>query len=71
MKINDKVQIISDNENYTPYLNQPLTITHIAHNTNEHPGYDEAMDGQPLFDLRTESGEAVPFSLYLYEVEYN
>lgn len=69
MKIGNKVQITSDNENYISYLNQPLTIAHIARNTDEHPGYDEGLKGEPLFDLKTKSGEDVPFSLYLYEVE--
>ncbi len=69
MKINDRVQIVSDNENYVKYLNMPLIITHIARNTDEHPGYDEGLNGEGLYDLKTEAGEDLPFSLYFYELE--
>jgi hypothetical protein len=64
------VRIISDNENYIDFMDKVLVITHVATNTNQHPGYDDAMEGEPLFDLETEDGEEVPFSLYEYEIEY-
>jgi hypothetical protein len=35
-----------------------------------HPGYDETMGNMPLYDLkRADNGEALPFSLYEYELE--
>lgn len=34
-----------------------------------HPGYDEAMKGMKLYDLkRKDTGEELPFSLYSYEL---
>lgn len=67
-KKGDVVKIVSDNENYDEYVGIPLIVTHVARNRNEHPGYDEAT-GENLYDLKTESGEDVPFSLYDYELE--
>ncbi len=69
MKKGTKVKIISDNENYTEFLNQVLIITFVSRNTNDHPGYDESLSPEKLFDLKTETGEEVPFSLYEYEVK--
>ena len=62
MKIGDKIRIISDNDNYDKFRNRDLTVTHIAHNRDEHPGYDAGLKGQALVDC-----EDVPFSLYEYE----
>lgn len=68
-ELGDTVEIVSDNENYTDFLDQSLRITKISENTQDHPGYDESMEGMMLFDLETMDGEDVPFSLYEYEVE--
>ena len=48
------------------YRNVPLTIDHVARNVKEHRGYDEGMEGQPLYDF-----EGINFSLYRYEVQNN
>ena len=70
MTVGSKVKIISDNENYEEYLNKVLIITDEATNQDQHPGYDNCMGGEPLFDLRTEDGEEIPFSLYQYELTW-
>jgi hypothetical protein len=67
-KKGDFVEIISDNENYTEFLDKKLVVTHIAYNTDQHPGYDESVSPQALMDFETVDGEEVPFSLYEYEV---
>ena len=64
MRIGDKIRIISDNDNYDKYRNMDLIVSHIAHNTDEHPGYDTGLTGQALVDCKD-----VPFSLYEYEFE--
>lgn len=69
MKKGSKCKIISDNDNYTKYLNKVLIITHVARNRNEHPGYDESVSPDKLYDLKVkDTGEEVPFSLYDYEL---
>lgn len=67
-KLNQKVKINSDNENYTEYLGQTLVICNVAKNINEHPGYDSSVSPDYLYDLKTLNGEYVPFSLYDYEL---
>ena len=71
-KIGQKVKISSenDNENYNEFRNQVLIIESVATNEDQHPGYDESMEGMQLIDLKTLSGEDVPFSLYEYEIEH-
>ena len=65
-----KAQIVSDNENYEKFMGKTLVITHIAYNTDEHPGYDDSCEGQALCDFEVEdTKEPVPFSLYEYEFE--
>jgi hypothetical protein len=63
------VVIISDNECYKDYKGAILKITHVATNRSQHPGYDESMRGEALYDLVDLEGKAVPFSLYEYEVK--
>ena len=72
MEIGDKIRISEDNDNdsYDRYRGIDLSITHIAHNIEEHPGYDTGMKGQVLVDCEVcETGEPVGFSLYEYEFE--
>lgn len=64
-----KVRIISDNENYQRYFGKVLKITHIAKSREDHPGYDDTMQGMALYDLETLEGESIGFSLYEYEIE--
>jgi len=45
------------------YVGQPLTVSHIATNSDQHPGYDEATGGI-LFDF-----EELEFSLYEWEIQ--
>ncbi len=62
--------IVSDNDNYDKYRNVLLKIIHIAYNSDEHPGYDNSMEGQALCDFKVEeTGESLPLSLYEYEFE--
>lgn len=69
--VGDKVVISqeNDNEGYDDFRGQPLIITHVSYSVEDHPGYDESMDGMGLYDLKTESGIDVPFSLYEYELD--
>jgi hypothetical protein len=64
MKIGDKVKMTRDAvENYgSQYAGQVFTISHVATNTNEHPGYDTGVGGK-LYDL-----EGFNSSLYDYEL---
>ena len=65
--INKKVRIISDNENYSEWLNRVLTITHAD---NKGVGYDDSCYPEKLCDLEdAETGEECPFALYEYEFE--
>lgn len=70
-RIGTKVKVASDNdnENYDGFRNKVLKITHIAKNTQQHPGYDNVMEGMPLYDLETLDGQSVGCSLYEYELE--
>ena len=67
-KLNQKVKINSDNENYTEYLQKTLVICYVAKNKNDHPGYDSSLSPEYLYDLKTLKNEYVPFSLYDYEL---
>jgi len=69
--IGDKVKVASDNDNdcYNGFRDLILVITNIATNTTQHPGYDDTMEGMPLFDFRSEGGEEIPCSLYEYEID--
>ena len=70
-EIGDKVMVASDNDNegYDSFRNKVLIITHVATSTQDHPGYDEAMGGQGLYDLETIKGIPIGSSLYDYELE--
>lgn len=67
-KLGQFVKINSDNENYEQYRGKHLKIVHVAKNKDEHPGYDESVYPQQLYDLETMDGSLVPFSLYDYEL---
>lgn len=64
-----KAKVTSDNDCYDSFRNKTLIITHVAYNTNEHPGYDNTMKGEALCDFETADGEDVPCSLYEYEFQ--
>jgi hypothetical protein len=66
--VGDEVVIDSDNENYDDFKNQKLIITKVSKSSEEHPGYDEGV-GEALYDLVTDDGDDVPFSLYDYELK--
>jgi len=70
-KIGDKVRIAkdNDNENYIELKDKNLIMTYVATSIKDHPGYDEGLEGMPLYDLKTEDGKEIPFSLYEYELE--
>lgn len=63
-----KVNPSNDNESYNSFRNEVLIVTHVATNSNQHPGYDSSMTGEGLYDLETESGNEVHCSLYDYEL---
>jgi hypothetical protein len=70
LKIGTIVRVISDNENYTKFNKKLLEVTHIAHNTKEHPGYDNSVYPKALCDfVEYKSRKKVPCSLYEYEFE--
>jgi len=70
-KIGDQVKVSeeNDNENYDDFREKTLTIIHVATNTDEHPGYDNGLEGEPLYDFKDEDGNEIPCSLYFYELE--
>lgn len=69
-KVGDRVMVNpdNDNDNYDDFRDKILIVTHVARNIKEHPGYDESMKGQGLYDLETEDGEEINSSLYDYEL---
>lgn len=61
------VRIISDNENYTDWLDRDLIVTH---SSSDGLGYDDSCFPELLWDLEdVETGFELPFSLYEYEFE--
>lgn len=69
-KLNQRVRVSpeNDNENYDSFRDKVIIITNVAKNVYEHPGYDESLSPQYLYDLKTISGKEVHFSLYDYEL---
>lgn len=69
-KLNQKVKVspYNDNENYDSFRGEILIVTHVAKNRDEHPGYDESVSPEYLYDLKTASGKDVQCSLYDYEL---
>ena len=70
-RIGERVRVASDNDNdcYDKFRDETLKVTHRARNTQEHPGYDESMQGMALYDLEDLNGNEIPCSLYEYELE--
>jgi len=70
MKIGDKCKVEphNDNECYDSFRDKVLIITHVARNKSEHPGYDDSVSPQKLYDFIAEDGTDVHCSLYDYEV---
>ena len=65
-----KIDPNNDNDSYDEYKNINLRIINVASGKHEHPGFDDSLSGQCLYDLRVEeTDEDVPFSLYDYELE--
>lgn len=69
-KLNQRVKVSpdNDNENYDSFRNDILIITHVAKDICQHPGYDESLSPEYLYDLKKETGENIPCSLYDYEL---
>ena len=69
-KLNDKVRVSpeNDNENYNSFRDEILIVTNVAKNKNDHPGYDEGVTPDYLYDLKTANGKEVNCSLYDYEL---
>jgi len=63
VKIGDKIRITSDNETYNKWRWKTWTVSHIAMNREQHPGYDSGVGGS-LIDC-----EGLPVSLYEYEYD--
>lgn len=59
-----KVVIVSDNENYTDWLDKTLTIVYVG--SYDHPGFDPS-GGSRIYEFEDEDGNDVPFALYSYE----
>ena len=64
-----KAKVISDNDCYDSFRDKVLTITHVARSTDEHPGYDNGLQGEALCDFQDQDGNDIPCSLYQYEFE--
>ncbi len=69
-KLGDKVKVSpeNDNENYNSFKNEVLVIINVAKNRSEHPGYDESVSPDYLYDLEKLNGEKIHCSLYDYEL---
>jgi hypothetical protein len=71
-KIGTKVKMTDDAiENYgEKWKGVVFIVTHVAHSTKEHPGYDDGVSPEGLYDLKIEkTKEEIPFSLYDWELE--
>jgi hypothetical protein len=83
-KVGDVVEMTADAlENYgEEWAGVPLRVTHVATKympaaeffakdrpEGYHPGFDEGVGDETLYDLETLSGKALDFSLYGWEVE--
>ena len=70
-KVGSRVKMTKDAlENYGPeWEGVILEVTHVARNTKEHPGYDDGVKGQGLYDLRrVDNLSELQFSLYDWEL---
>jgi len=69
-RLNQRVKVSPDNDNecYNDFRNEILIITNVAKNKDDHPGYDESVGPDYIYDLKKESGKEVPCSLYDYEL---
>ena len=65
-KIGDIVRVSpeNDNENYNSFRHKKLIVTHVATSEQDHPGYDNSMEGEALYDF-----EGIDCSLYDYELQ--
>ena len=70
MKIGDKCKVNPSNDNdcYNSFRNEILIVTHVANNVKQHPGYDNSVYPDKLYDLKTISGVDINYSLYDYEL---
>lgn len=70
-KKGDFVKVAEENDNncYDDFRNKRLKIVSVATNTKQHQGYDESVQGMPLYDLEDENGNYINCSLYAYELE--
>jgi len=69
-KLGQKVKVnpSNDNDNYDTFRNKVLIISNVAKNIDDHPGYDECVSPDYLYDLETKDGEQINCSLYDYEL---
>lgn len=60
-----------DNEQYQELglVGAELIVTGVAYNRSQHPGYDEGLGGQGLYDLKFTDDREVAVSLYEYELD--
>jgi len=63
-----KVNPENDNENYDSFRDKVLIVTNVARNNIEHPGYDNSIFPQKLYDFIAEDGTEIHCSLYDYEL---
>ncbi len=72
MRKNQKVVMTNEAiENYgEQWRDVVLVITHVAHSKADHPGYDEGVSPQGLYDLKREDNdEELNMSLYDWELK--
>ncbi len=69
-KLHQRVRVNpeNDNDSYDSFRDDVLIITHVAKSHDDHPGYDESVSPEYLYDLRTANGEPVNCSIYDYEL---
>lgn len=70
-KVGQRLRVAKNNDNecYDRFRNEILVVHSISTSKKDHPGYDEAMNGEPLYDLETLDGRPIGNSLYHYELE--
>ncbi|QST02532.1 hypothetical protein IMZ31_24080 (plasmid) [Pontibacillus sp. ALD_SL1] len=61
----------NDNDSYDEYRNMELKVVEVYRSTEDHPYYDEGLQGEGLHELVVNNKDEtpVPFLLYHYELD--
>ena len=71
LRLGDKFTLTENAiENYgTQYAGREFPVSHVATNTNQHPGYDEVVNAEGYEPMALYDAKELNFSVYEYEIE--